>query len=138
MYGVPGGRLARQSTLGQKACLLEARLILPGERQQGDIPPVVAICRGKALDELPGLLLYVGHSRERDRGHRCGHRKRVARVVGDVRHESSGSCTSGVLHAHADEFYEAPLTVVRATLRCSASGTEGRLDISGCTSLVAH
>src|SRR3712207_8431033 len=56
-----------QRALGEQPRLLPPSLVLPGEREQGDVPPVVAVHRGEALDQVPRLALHVGDSGERDR-----------------------------------------------------------------------
>ena len=54
--GVAGGRLVGQRAAGQLHRLVEPALLLAHERQQAGEPPVVAVRRGRALDDRPRLL----------------------------------------------------------------------------------
>src|SRR3954453_650011 len=59
------GWLAGQCALGKERGFVVAALVLADEGEQRDVPPVVDVRRGQALDQLPGLPLYVGDAGER-------------------------------------------------------------------------
>ena len=67
---VAGARLDVEREAGELHRLVEAALLLAHERQQPGEPPVVAVRRGAALDDPPGVLRAPGDAGERDGRHR--------------------------------------------------------------------
>ena len=47
VHGMTRRRFARQRTLGEQPGLVEPTLVLTGEGEQGDVPPVVAVGRAR-------------------------------------------------------------------------------------------
>ncbi len=121
VHGVTRGGLAEQRALGEQPGLVEAALVLPGEGEQRDVPPVVAVRRGEPVDQVPRLLLDVGDPGERDRRHRRRDGQDVARVVGDVVHQRRGALVAGVVDPTADDVHQAALALV-APLEDRAAG----------------
>ena len=118
---------------GQVHRLVPAALLLPDERQQPAVPPVVAVPGAGPLDDVPGLLGYRGDPGESDRGYGDREQQCVARVRLEVVDQRTG-----VAGDVRDDGVDVAAFPLRCAPRVQPSGGQPALDVDGGAVLVAE